>query len=171
MKKALNLVYLLSLSFLLNSCFWGTDPGDPSGVMPPQNYYTPIIVDRTVLESSIGTLPAQQIVKSGKIYIKDDLMFVNDVNKGFHVYNYSNPKNPVLIGFIKTPGATDLAIRNNLIYVNQAVDLVTIEYNPTNNTLTEKHRNKNVFPQKTAPNGQNGNGSENEIVIDWKINN
>jgi hypothetical protein len=36
---------------------------------------------------------AQPIIKSGKIYIKDDLMFINDVNKGFHVYDYTDPKN------------------------------------------------------------------------------
>jgi hypothetical protein len=53
--------------------------------------------------------------------------------------------------------------------VNQAVDLVTLEYNSSNNTLKEKYRNKNVFPQKIAPNGQYGNTTENQILIDWEI--
>jgi hypothetical protein len=44
------------------------------------------------LETSIAFQNAQPI-KSEKIYIKDDLMFINDVNKGFHVYDYTDPKN------------------------------------------------------------------------------
>jgi hypothetical protein len=169
MKKALQLTILLLITFLCKSCLW-SGPDDPP-MTNQDGYYNPVIIERSELESSIKTLPPQSIYKSGKIYIKDDLMFINDVNKGFHVYNYTNPENPILIGFIQTLGATDLAVRGNLIYINQAVDLVTLEYNSSNNTLIEKHRNRNVFPQKTAPNGQYGNASENQIIIDWKLNN
>jgi hypothetical protein len=38
---------------------------------------------------------AQPIIKSGKSAIVDDLMFINDVNKGFHKHDYTDPKKPI----------------------------------------------------------------------------
>ena len=96
-------------------------------------------------------------------------MFVNDVNKGFHIYDYSNPKNPIRTNFINVPGATDLAIKGNTIYINQAVDLVTATFNPATKIFTVTNRNRNVFPQKQAPNGFQGYTKENEIIIDWNL--
>ena len=159
--------FLLSIIFIatlaLNSCWSVNNNLDDQSV----NNYKPIIIERSVFENSVKTLPTQTIIKSGKIYIKDNLMFINDVNKGFHVYNYSNTSNPVNIGFIQILGATDLAIKDNIIYINQAVDLVTLEYNSSNNSIIKKFRNKNAFPSKTAPNGMTANTNENQIIVDW----
>jgi len=122
------------------------------------------------MEASVYTQPQQNKYKSGKIYIKDNFMFITDVNKGFHVYNYSNPENPLKVAFINVPGATDLAIRNNIIYINQAVDLITLEYDPLSNTINSLHRNRNVFPSKVGPNGEMAYPNRDEIVIDWTPN-
>ncbi|CAD0007991.1 hypothetical protein [Flavobacterium chungangense] len=158
MKK---LLLLLLIAFVFTSCLrlennsW------------EENQYKPVVLQRSVFEKSIVLENPQTINKSGKIYIKGDLMFINDVNKGFHVYDYSDPKNPVRLQFIKVPGATDLAIIDDIIYINQAVDLVTITYNSLTKKMDIKNRNKNVFPQKKSPNGFSGNPRENEIIIDW----
>jgi len=155
----------LLFSFLFTSC-WLTTGGE---VDRNWQQYKPVIVDRSQLENSISFQNAQPVFKSGKIYIKDNLMFVNDVNKGFHVYDYSNPKSPVRTNFINVPGATDLAIRDNTIYINQAVDLVTATYNITTKKFTVTNRNKNVFPQKQAPNGQSEYTKDNQVIIDWTL--
>ena len=161
--RKLFLIPFLLLILLFNSCWYCSDCGD----VGPQDSYEPVIMERTAFENSVKSLPAQNIIKSGKIYIKDNLMFINEVNKGFHVYNYSNPENPIRIGFIQILGATDLAIRDNIVYINQAVDLVTLEYNPANNSIVIKQRNKDVFPQKVSPNGWGTYTNENQIVVDW----
>lgn len=165
MKKLLfTLFSVLTFTVVLNSCW---TPRQDDDVEPTQNNYTPVIISRTELENSVQALPPQNIIQSGKIYIKDNYMFINEVNKGFHVYNYDNPQNPIKIGFIQIPGATDLAIRNNIIYINQAVDLVTLSYNDNNNTISVTDRNRNVFPTKVSPQGFTAGASENMIVIDW----
>jgi len=161
MKKSfLIITIVILLSCIFKSCIRPVDD-------EPKDPFSPTILDRTAFENSVKSLPNQPIVKSGKIYIKDNLMFINEENKGFHVYDYTNPENPLRIGFIQILGATDLAIRDNTIYINQAVDLVTLEYNLSSNSIVIKHRNKNVFPQKSSPNGTVATTTENQIVVDW----
>lgn len=161
MKKT---VLLLLVSIMLASCWLPNEPNEF-----PRQEYQPVIITRNVLETSIAFQNAQPIVKSGKIYIKGDLMFINDVNKGFHVYDYTNPSKPERLYFIKAPGATDLAIKGNTMYINQAVDLVTATFDPTTRIFKVTNRNKNVFPQKQAPNGIFGYTKDDEIIIDWNL--
>jgi hypothetical protein len=167
MKTVIKLFFLLLLSTIYQGCLcFHSNCGEPP--LPPVQEFTPVLLDRIAFENSVQIQPVQNIATSGKIYIKDNLMFVNDLNKGFHVYNYTNPNTPVKLGFIKILGATDLAIRDNTIYINQAVDLVTLNYNSANNTIQVLHRNKNVFPQKISPVGTYAyESNQNNIVIDW----
>ena len=162
--KKLIILLVFAICFLFFGCFgnWGNNNNDN-----PTPQYNPVIIDRTTFENSVKTMTNQNVLTSGKIYIKDNLMFVNDVNKGFHVFNYFNADNPVKIGFIQALGCTDLAIRNNVFYINQATDLLTLSYNPANNSIIILSRNKNVFPQKIAPNGETETVTNNQIIINW----
>jgi len=165
MKKII-ICFCLSLSLLLQSCIWRTNDDDIR--INPDNY-KPVTMDRPAFENAVQGGTFQTIANPGKIYIKDELMFISDVNKGFGVYNYSDPANPLPIGYIKIPGATDIAVRNNNIYINQAVDLVALQYHPASNTLTVISRNRNVFPQKLSPRGSVATILPNQIVIDWTL--
>lgn len=159
-----------TVSFLLAGCF-GWNGNNSDDVFPePQSNYTPVIMQRVDFENAVSTEAVQNVIKSGKIYIFDNFLFINDVNKGFHVYNYSNPENPIPLCFLKTPGATDLAIRNGILYINQATDLLTLVYDFQSNSFTILHRNNNVFPQKISPDGFYTDLGQNEIIVDWVVN-
>lgn len=159
----LKLVFFALPLVLLSGCFgFGSDVNPPNA----QNY-EPVIMSRAAFENSVQLLPVQNSTKTGKIYVKEQFLFINEVNKGFHVYNYSDPANPVPIAFIQLLGATDLAVRGHTIFINQAVDLVTLVYNPNANTIAVTHRNPNVFPQKNAPDNSYTAIAPNEIIIDW----
>lgn len=167
MKILIKIFLSVTISVSLSNCVnWGNNRDDRDF---QSDVYKPVVVTRTVLENSVVTQASQNTVSAGKIYIKDNLMFLNEKNKGFHVFNYTDAQNPIKMGFIKVSGATDLSIRNNLLYINQAVDLITIEYFPINNSILIKHRNRNVFPQKKSPTGQIGSSNPEEIVIDWTL--
>jgi hypothetical protein len=94
-------------------------------------------------------------------------MFINDVNKGFHVYDYTDPKKPS-DSIIKAPGATDLAIKGNTVYINQAVDLVTATFDPCDKKKFTVNRNKMCF-RKASLNGSVANTNQDEIIIDWTL--
>ncbi|NNE54718.1 MAG: hypothetical protein HKN32_01765, partial [Flavobacteriales bacterium] len=69
----------------------------------------------------------------GKIYIKDDILYVNDLYKGIHVFDYSDPSNLVEMGFLNIPGNIDMAIRNDVLYVDSFYDLIGIDISDINN--------------------------------------
>lgn len=130
-----------------------------------RSQYKAVIMSREALESAIAVQSPQVVTQPGKIYIKDGMLFITEVNKGFHVYNYTNAQSPVPVAFIKVPGATDVAVRGTNLYINQATDLVTLSYSTTAVTVT--NRNRNVFPQKPAPDNSYTNLGENDIITDW----
>lgn len=94
-------------------------------------------------------------------------MLVNNVNKGFHIYNYSDATNPVKIAVLGILSATDVAIRNSIIYINQAVDLVTLKYNLPTNKVIVLCRNKDIFPQKCLLKILVITFKDNEIITLW----
>lgn len=157
---------LLSIPALFASCIF-SNGGDDDELPLPQNYYAPVVMPRAEFESAVALLDNQEISKSGKIYIKDNFLFINEFRKGFHVFNYSDATNPQPIAFIKIPGATDLAVRNDKIYINQAVDLVTLTYNSETNSITVLSRSRNIFPPMISPDGWLGNSSTDEIIVDY----
>ena len=167
MKKLLRLSPLILVVLLFNSCFYLLGEEDETDMITWESAYDPVVLSRIEFEDMVQSQPQRPLVKSGKIYIYENLMFLNDENLGFHVYNYADPANPVKIGFIQIPGATDLSMRNNIIYINQAVDLVTLTYNPQTNSIAVLHRNEHVFPQKTSPDGFPADVSDDEIIINW----
>jgi len=115
--------------FLCQGC-WYYDEEEPDTFTEPGSYsrYEPVIISRTELQNSIAITNAIAIGTSGKIYIKDNFLIINELRKGFHIYDNSDPKDPKPLKFLKVPGSTDLAIRENMFYINQTTDLVGRNY-------------------------------------------
>ena len=57
------------------------------------------------LRSSFKTLPAQNLENPGKIYVKDNYLFINELKKGIHVIDNTNPSLPKAISFIQILGS------------------------------------------------------------------
>lgn len=134
--------------------------------------YEPVFLNRVDFEKSVALKNSVAIGTSGKIYIKDNLLFVNELNKGFHVYDNSDPANPKSIKFLEAPGSTDMAIRNNIVYINQATDLIAVAYDATVNTANLTKRIPNVFPELRSPDGFDAYDiPENSVIVDWKLKN
>ena len=73
----IKIISITLLALLLNSCgFLGTCDDEPID-QPFTDPYKAVVLERTEFENSIQVQPEQPIIKSGKIYIKDDLMFIN----------------------------------------------------------------------------------------------
>ncbi len=106
---------------------------------------TPIYMSYEDLRSSFKVAGGEKIIQPGKIYFKDDFIFVNEYQKGIHVIDNADPSNPQIIKFIEIPGNVDMAIKGNLLYADSYVDLLTIDISDINN-IKEVDRDTNAFP-------------------------
>jgi len=169
MKKPTYKVFLLLIPLLLNACIWGNinDDFDASNF---QESHEAITMLRTDFENATALLPAQAIIETGKIYVKGDYLFINQPNKGFHIFDNSNPSAPVNLAFLKVLGSSDLSIKNEVLYINNATDLIAVKPNFTNNTIEITKRIVNTFPELLPPNNCcYYNTAENEVIVNWNL--
>lgn len=138
--------------------------------------YVPILMERSVLEKSIINRPAQEVENPGKLYYKDQVIYLSEKYKGIHVINNSDPENPENIGFINIPGCVDMAIKNNSLMVDNAVDLVAIDLSNGPQSVSVTSRVKNVFPEINPPDLDYipsvfnlTNRPEGTIIVGWEL--
>ena len=130
--------------------------------------YMPVFMSRETLENSVKYIAgARDMIQTGKIYYRAPYIFVNERYKGVHVINNSNPARPVKEGFILAPGCIDMAVKGNIMYLDNAVDLVC--FNLDSKQVTDRIRN--VFPEPLPPDDFFYFGYNRQagfIIVEWK---
>jgi LVIVD repeat len=128
-----NYLYFLLLLFL-----FGCNIGENE--LPPSNVegYRPVYMSKEKM-STISTLAPQVLMKPGKIYVYGRYLFVGESGKGVHVIDNINPKQPNPISFIEIPSNNDIAIKGDIMYADNAGDLLVFEIsNPLNVQLLQR---------------------------------
>ena len=105
----------------------------------------PVYMSYDELRTSVAILEPSAIETLGKIYIKDQYLFVNEKFEGIHVFDNSDPANPVNLTFIKIPGNVDLTIKGNFLYADSYIDLVVFDISDIAN-IKETYRLEDIFP-------------------------
>jgi hypothetical protein len=156
-------LHLITISLIMAGIFvFSTSFSD-------SDYYVPVFMKRADLEQSVSYQSiAREMENTGKIYYKTPYIFINEKYKGVHVINNSNPQNPINEGFIVVPGCIDMAVKGNIMYLDNAVDLVAFDL--TSKQVTK--RIKEIFPEPPSPeNGlYYGGNTEGYILVGWKKN-
>ncbi len=126
---------------------------------------TPVYKSKATVLASLNGIASQAIMHAGKIYIKDNFIYLNDLNKGIHVIDNSNPSQPVQIAFLSIPGNLDIAIKGNILYADMYSDLLALDIsNPHQARIT--HTLENFFTGRSYVNGYNVNVDGN-IAVEW----
>lgn len=94
----------------------------------------------------VGLTKAVPARKTGKIYIYNDYLLINEPGEGIHIYNNATPSAPVNIAFIKIPGNVDLAIHNNILYADSFIDLLAFDISNIS-SIKQVKRVNDVFKQ------------------------
>ncbi|CCH51974.1 hypothetical protein BN8_00935 [Fibrisoma limi BUZ 3] len=158
---------LLTCLLSLDGCYISpaTEPGADR-----RETYRPIYstYDRV---RTVETLDPQPIRTAGKIYIKDQFLFINDVGRGIHIVDNSDPASPTKVSFVAIPGARELAIKDSILYVDNIIDLVALNItNPRNVRLAK--RVENAFTYAAYPPMHNVRfecpDPEKGLVIGWE---
>ncbi|CAM4194256.1 LVIVD repeat-containing protein [Zobellia nedashkovskayae] len=143
MKKNLCLL-LIAAIVIFSSC--NDDKDDVSG----EEYLvaTPVTTDlKRFKEEAVEVTEPVPINESGKIYAYQDYVFVNDVNRGFHVIDNNNPVNPEAVSFIKLEGNYDISIKNDRLYADSYGDLVIMNISDINNITMVQRIEDAIYQQ------------------------
>ncbi len=126
-------------------------------------YYQPLYKPVSEVKANIKSNAPRSINKPGKIYLKGNYIFLNEIDKGIHVIDNSNPAAPVNISFIDLPGNVDIAVKNNTLYADFYTSLVVMDISNPLNIVVKKFVN-NVFPERYYY-GYNIDSSG--VIYDW----
>ena len=137
-----------------------------SDIVPVQyDGWTPYFMQRSELEKSVFFADrATEMVNPGKIWVAENKIYIVERYKGVHIIDNSDPSNPRQAGFIVAPGCMDVAIREGILYLDNAVDLVAFDM--TGGAVTK--RIKDYFPEPVSPSGDRYNNNSGMILVGWK---
>ncbi|MEA2073830.1 MAG: hypothetical protein U9O86_09620 [Campylobacterota bacterium] len=96
------------------------------------------------VRSSVKVKAPREVQNAGKIYIYENLVVINEPNKGVHLIDNQDKYNPIALVFIEIPGNIDIAVKNGYLYVDSFVDLVVIDINDLTN-IYEINREEDIF--------------------------
>lgn len=144
MKKNHLCIFLLSLL-----SFIGCKDSDDS--LFGYNEYviaTPLTADLiTFKEEAVEVTSPVDIIQSGKIYAYKNYIFVNDLGRGVHVLDNTNPESPQKIIFIKLEGNQDISIKDNRLYADSYGDLIVMDISDINNIGNVKRLENAIYQE------------------------
>lgn len=115
-------VFLFAFIFIMSSCL-------KDEVETEQTYtvYEPVNISLAAVRSAFAALPLKNLESPGKIYIYGKYLLVNEIKKGVHIFDNSNPASPNNIAFLNIPGNVDIAVKNNILYADNYMDLLALD--------------------------------------------
>ena len=116
-----------NLLLLILSVFYLTSCTDNCKQVRTYRKYTPIQLTLADLRQAVSSKAPQTLVEPGKLYVKDQYLFIVEIKRGIHVFDNSDPSNPKAISFLNIPGNVDMAVRDNILYADSYVDLVALD--------------------------------------------
>ncbi len=132
----------------------------------------PVFMSYDDLRETVITQQNVELKNPGKIYYKDNFIFIVEELKGIHVFDNSNPSSPVNKTFVKLPGVVDISISGNSLYADSFVDLVILDVQDIAN-IHETGRVKDILPYTVPPTGNDLPNafvdSKKGVVVDWEV--
>ncbi len=133
---------------------------------------SPVFMTYEELRESVGLEESTELENPGKIYFKDNYIFIIEELKGIHVFDNSNPSAPVKKAFVKIPGIADMVISGSTLYADSFIDLVIIDVQDINN-IHETGRMKDILPYTVPPTGNDYPmgyiDRDKGLVVDWEV--
>jgi hypothetical protein len=140
-KQSFVLIFtIFSLVFTLSSC-----TKDKCTTKMTYVKYEPVYKTLAEIRQPVTMESPRPLKNPGKIYLYHSYLLINEQLEGIHIIDNSNPSSPANVAFLKIEGNLDMAIKGNMLYADNYIDLVTIDLsNPMQATLVD--RDMNVFP-------------------------
>jgi hypothetical protein len=135
--------------------------------------YAPVYMTYAELRTAVKIEQNVDLENPGKIYYKDNYIFIVEELKGIHVYDNTDPASPDKKAFVNLPGVVDISISGYILYADSFVDLVMIDVENIDN-MQEVARVKDILPYTVTPSPDDDYpmalvDEEKGVVIDWEL--
>jgi hypothetical protein len=136
----LGFVAFFAIAFSMTSCTQDTCTREIT-----YTKYTPIFMTTADMRQDAAATASRDLVAPGKIYFYNNYIFINELRKGIHIIDNTNPSSPQNLGFIEIKGNVDMAVKDNILYADNYMDLLAIDItNPL--APMQMSRQQDVFP-------------------------
>jgi hypothetical protein len=141
LSTAIGIIAMFIIILALQGCLKDT-------IRETYRVYIPVYKSLTEVRADMKSSPAQPLKNTGKLNLFGNYIFLNELNKGIHVIDNSNPGSPKNIAFINIPNNIDLSVKGNYLYADSYSDIVVFDIsNPTqvkpvkflNNVIKDKN--------------------------------
>lgn len=134
--------------------------------------YAPVYMSYKDLRSAVTEVQDSELKNPGKIYFKDNYIFIVEELEGIHVYDNTVPSSPVKKGFVKLPGVVDISVSGSYLYADSYIDLVVLDIQDVEN-IHEVGRVNETFPY-TVPSTNTDYpmtrvDKDKGVVIKWEL--
>lgn len=155
--KKMPILVIAALMLLLQSCL-------KDKLTHTYTILVPVYKSKTEVYANIKSNSPREVHSPGKIFVYGNYIFLNEIDKGVHIIDNSNPAHPVTKTFIDIPGNLDIAVKGNTLYADLYTDLVAIDIT---NPLQAKFMKyiPFVFPERSYPGGFVADSSR--VIVDW----
>jgi hypothetical protein len=157
MRKIFSLSLLAITVFTLPSCL-------KDKITHTYSILRPIYKEKAEVYANIKSDAAREIEQPGKIFLYGNYIFLNEVDKGVHIIDNSNPSSPQVKGFIEIPGNLDIAVKGNTLYADLYSDLVVVDITNPMAARFEKFI-AHVFPDRIYSNGFVNDSTK--VIVGW----
>lgn len=155
-------IFTNSLLLLLTSFFFASCVKDKC--TRTYTFYTPVYKTTAEVRANIRSNTARLVERPGKLFILGNYIFLNELDRGVHIIDNSNPASPKNVAFIDIPGNVDLAVKGNTLYADLYTDLVALDItNPMQ--VSVKKFIDDAFPFRRYSNGFVADSTL--IITDW----
>jgi len=125
----------------------------------------PVYLSPQEIRETAEVVSPEDLSNTGRVYLYNNYIFVNEQGKGVHVINNLNPEKPVVESFINLPGNYNMSVKGDIMYADSYMDLVAIDISNLDN-IRIVDRIENIFT--------NFNQNTNEfydpelgVIVDW----
>ena len=162
--------FLMAMAATFHFLFIGC--GDKMNSTVTYTLNEPVYMPYNEFRSVKALKPAQALVNPGKICLYGDYLYINEIAKGIHIVDNSNPAAPKVVAFMEVIGNIDITVSNNILYADSYIDLVWFDVtNPAQ--PAEIGRVENVFANALPPTDNDYLIKEIDwtkgVIVDWEV--
>ncbi len=118
---------LVTVVVILSSCWWLKSNLQEYDYDKKVMGWRPIYGADSIYKKLTVNNESRPVEKAGKIYVVGNYIFQNDIGKGIHVIDNTDPVHARRVAFWALPGNTELALKGSFLYANNYDDMVVID--------------------------------------------